>query len=184
MDYRSPNLIVLGGYPGSGKTSLACRLAAEFHYPRLSSDLIGRTIVQSHGLQSPLSNPTWIAYDVVFDLCAEFLQAGVPTILDINMGWSFQWQRLDELRLCTHNLMYSILILHCPRELCHSRLMQRNKRAPQAEVVDLAQLEPRFSEMWQFFEQLNRPDIHIIDAARPLDEVYQDVRHYATQRNI
>jgi hypothetical protein len=36
--------------------------------------------------------------------------------------------------------------------------------------------EPRFLELWQFLEQLNRADIQSIDAARPFDAVYHDVR--------
>jgi predicted kinase len=176
-----PHLIVVGGYPGSGKTSIARRLATELHTPWLSSDMIGQTITASSGRLSHPINATWMSYDIVFDLCEEFLHAGVSTMLDLNMGWSFQWQRLDELRMHIPHLSYTILLLRCPRTLCHARLVQRNTQVSQAEVIDLARLEPRFLEMWQFLEQLNRPDIHSIDAARPLDQVYADVWRYLMQ---
>jgi predicted kinase len=176
MACSQPTLIVIGGYPGSGKTSIARRLAVDLHLPRLSSDAIAQTIGASPGLQSQNINATWTAYDVAFDLCAEFIQAGVSTILDLNMGWAFQWQRLDELRAQHPVLRCVIIILHCARTVCHARIQQRHGLDAAGDAAELFATEPRFLELWQFLEQLDRPDIQSIDAARPFDTVYHDVR--------
>ncbi|MGI8870241.1 MAG: AAA family ATPase, partial [Mycobacteriales bacterium] len=37
-------LVVVGGMPGSGKTTVAERLAGHYRLPRLNSDVVGRTI--------------------------------------------------------------------------------------------------------------------------------------------
>jgi predicted kinase len=176
MAYSQPTLIVIGGYPGSGKTSIARRLAVDLQLPRLSSDAIAQTIGASPGLQGQNINATWTAYDVAFDLCAEFIQARVSTILDLNMGWAFQWQRLDELRMQIPVLRCAIMILRCARTVCHARIQQRHGLDAPGDAAEPFATEPRFLELWQFLEQLNRPDIQSIDAARPFDAVYHDVR--------
>jgi predicted kinase len=170
----SPRLIVIGGYPGSGKTSVASRLAADLRLPRLSSDAIGDTIRASHAIVDTGVNAIWLAYDIVFDLCAQFIQSGVSTILDLNLGWAFQWQRLDNLRAQYPALSCSIIILRCPRELCHARIRAREP-SDSADAAERFEIEPRFSELWQFIEQLDRPDIQSVDAARPFEAVYNDV---------
>lgn len=63
--------------------------------PRLGSDTLGRTIKTSMESHSSEGNAYWIAYEVLFRLAEEFIQAGVSTILDLTMGWEFQWQRVD-----------------------------------------------------------------------------------------
>jgi len=42
-----PSLIVIGGFPGSGKTTISSKLSYELGVPRLSSDAIGHTIKDS-----------------------------------------------------------------------------------------------------------------------------------------
>src|SRR5215475_304522 len=95
---RAPALIAIGGFPGAGKTTQAKRLAFELHIPRLSADMLGQIIRRSAALKNTSVNAHWIAYDVLFSLCAEFLKSGVSVLLDVNLGHSFQWQELDTLR--------------------------------------------------------------------------------------
>ncbi len=81
-----PLLIVFGGAPGTGKTTLSRRLAAELRLPRLCADAIGHTIRASKALADPTINTQWIAHDVLFQLSEELLQTGVSAILDLNLG--------------------------------------------------------------------------------------------------
>ena len=83
---RRPALIVLGGFAGTGKTTLSRRLAVDLGLPRLGTDTIGRTIRRSEAIKGWDINVQWIAHDVLFRLCEEFLRSGVSTILDMNMG--------------------------------------------------------------------------------------------------
>ena len=82
----SPALIIVGGFAGTGKTTVSRRLSAELSIPRLGSDTLGRTIKGSQALNGADVNAYWIAYEVLFRLCEEFIQSGVSTILDLTLG--------------------------------------------------------------------------------------------------
>src|SRR4051812_48857307 len=93
--HRRPCLIVVGGFAGTGKTTLSRRLSADLRCPRLGADTIGRTISGSEAIKGRDLDTQWIAYDVLFQLCDDFLHSGVSVILDVNMGWPFQWESVD-----------------------------------------------------------------------------------------
>ena len=175
-------LIVIGGFAGTGKTSHSTRLSAEFGIPRLSSDAIGRSISLSQGIQDQNVNAIAIAYDVVFDLCAEFLRCGVSTVLDLNMGWAFQWEHLDTLRAHQPAVVWVPILLRCPWELCLERIRHRYAAEPASSAaMEVYMTKPQFLKVWNFLEQLDRPDIHIVDAARSEEEVYASIKQYLTQ---
>ena len=52
----------IGGFAGTGKTTITRRLSAELHLPRLGSDTIGRTIKASRGMPSDEGDAYWIEY--------------------------------------------------------------------------------------------------------------------------
>lgn len=81
--------IIVGGFAGAGKTAISRWLSAEFCIPRLGSDTLGRAIKNSAGIKNGDANAYWIAYDLLFCLCEEFVQTGVSAILDLTMGWEF-----------------------------------------------------------------------------------------------
>lgn len=177
-------MIVLGGFPGAGKTTLAKRLSAAWRIPRLSSDTLGQIIAASHPLKQTSVDAYWIAYDVVFGLCAEFLHAGVSTILDLNMGWAFQWQQLDALKHQYSDVRWLPIVLRCSREICLQRIGQRYADDPAAaSPPEVYTTTPHIVNVWSFLEQLNRPDVHVVDAGRPLGEVYADITHYLAQQS-
>ena len=182
VDNGPAALIVIGGFAGTGKTSLSKRLSTEFSIPRLSSDAIGRTISMSQGIQNQSVNAIAIAYDVVFDLCAEFLRCGVSTILDLNMGWAFQWEHLDALREQQPAVVWVPILLHCPWELCIERIRHRYAAEPTMSAPpEVYMTKPQILKVWTFLEQLDRPDIHIVDAAKSEDQVYASIKQYLTQ---
>ncbi len=176
MNYERPSLIVVGGYPGSGKSSVARKLATDFRFPRLSSDAINDAIRSSQAVQSCDMNTVSIAYDVAFALCSQFLKSSISTILDLNMGWAFQWQRLDEIRANHPLAKCYIFLLHCPRDVCHARIQQRHATDSTTDAVEVFQTGERFLKLWNFLDQLDRPDILSINAARSFEAVYHDVK--------
>lgn len=136
-------------------------------------------IAASHPLKQTSIDVYWIAYDVVFGLCAEFLHTGVSTILDLNMGWAFQWQQLDVLKQQYPDVRWLPVVLQCSRELCLQRIGQRYVDDPTAaSPPDVYMNTPHILHVWTFLEQLNRPDVPVIDAARPQDEIYEEILHY------
>jgi predicted kinase len=170
-------VIVLGGFVATGKTTLARRLGRELSAPRLSSDLIGQTIETSLGRGEAVgSNAYWAAYDVVFRLCEEFISCGLTVILDINMGWQFQWDYLDALQERHPDTLVVPIVLRCPWDTCVERARMRYTRDPSRAQPPEAYMEHEQTvEVWAFLERLHRPDVVFIDASRCEDEVYNDL---------
>jgi predicted kinase len=180
---RPPALIVIGGFAGTGKSTLSRRLAAELRMPRLGSDSIGRTIRASKALDGHDVNAYWIAYELLFHLADGFLQAGVSTILDLNMGWVFQWQELDALRLRHPTAICLPIILTCPKELCLKRIGQRYATNPDRyDPPELFVTDPKIVALWEYLEHLDRPDAHRIDVTGSEDCVYAGIRRHLDQR--
>ncbi len=182
----SPALIVIGGFAGTGKTAVSRRLSGELGIPRLGSDTLGRTIRDSVGVENGEVDAYWIAYEVLFRLCEEFIQLGVSTILDLTMGWEFQWQHVDSIVRRYPQTSFLPVILRCPHEECIKRIRQRHEANPEHyDPPELYLTEPRILRIWEFLVRLNRPGIRFVDAGRPHDEVYGEVRDYvSTQLNI
>ncbi len=56
------------------------------------ADTLGRTIKNSAGIKAGDVNAYWIAYDLLFCLCEEFVQVGVSVILDLTIGLGVQFR--------------------------------------------------------------------------------------------
>ncbi|WP_328615887.1 AAA family ATPase [Amycolatopsis sp. NBC_00355] len=74
-----PVLIVVGGLPASGKTTVATELARRTGFSYLRVDTIEQAIVRS----TPLSNPLGpVGYVVAYDVAADLLRTGVSVIAE------------------------------------------------------------------------------------------------------
>jgi predicted kinase len=176
-----PALIIIGGFAGSGKTGISRRLSTDLSIPRLGSDTLGRAIKGSAGIRD--GDAYRIAYDVLFRLCEEFIQSGISTILDLTMGWEFQWRHVDAIiRRCPQALFLPI-ILRCPHATCIEQTRQRHKANPEYyDPPEVYAAEPKHLDTWKFLARLDRTDVHFVDADRPHDETYEDVKSYITAR--
>jgi predicted kinase len=178
-----PLLIVLAGFAGAGKTTLSRRLAAELGIPRLGSDDLIRIVGRSRPLADRAGDAGWIAYDVFFDLAEDFVRTGLSVILDNNMGEAWRWQRLDAIRDRHPNVQLVPIVLRLPIATCAERMQRRHADDPDNEfAAEAIMTEPRHVRKWEFVETLDRPDVHIVDADRPVDKVYEEIRRYLLTR--
>jgi len=171
-------LIVMGGFAGSGKSTIAGRLSTELRIPRLNSDVIGESIRRSRAIEGrDQINAYWIAYDVLFALCEDFLTTSGSVIVDTSMGWPFQWQRLDDIaRSCGVTGRINI-VLRCPLDICLERLRQRHAGdcGEPLDVVATYVEDPKLISIWRFLEQLARDDVDFVDASADVEVVYRAV---------
>ena len=178
-----PKLIVIGGFAGSGKTTVSRRLAADLRIPRLGSDTIGRTIKDSEGIKGGEVQATWVAYEVLFRLCEEFVQSAVSVILDINMGWEFQWRLIDEISQRHPSVEFLPIILRCPKEVCLDRIRLRHEARPEYYTApEMFETEPKHAKIWKFLANLNRPEIRFVDGDRSVKDVYEEIREHISSQ--
>ena len=178
-----PALIVVGGFAGTGKSSISRRLSGEFRVPRLGSDTLGRTLRHSLGSRRDEVDAYRLAYDLLFRLSEEFIQSGVSVILDLTMGWEFQWHHADSIVRRYPQTLFLPIILRCAYETCIERIRQRHATNPDYyDPPELYRSEPKILRVWEYLACLNRPDIYFVDAGRPHDEVYEAVRGYISSR--
>jgi predicted kinase len=172
-----PALIVIGGFAGTGKTAVSRRLSAELRIPRLGSDALGRIIRDSAGVKRGEVDAYWIAYELLFHLCEEFVESGVSAVLDLTMGWEFQWQHLDAVLDRHPHALFIPIILRCPHDQCIARIRQRYEAHPaRYDPPELYVTDLKIIEIWEYLARLDRPDVHFVDAAGPPDRVYEKVR--------
>jgi predicted kinase len=170
-----PILIAVGGFPGAGKSLIADRLSRELSLPLLNSDTIGGTIrdVLRGKVESP--DAFRAGFELLFTLAETFLGSGCSVVIDTNMGWEFQWQRLDAIVERSPEVSLLPIILRCPRDVAVDRITRRydetdGKRSTAAEILG------RHPHVWDYLEQLDRPDVRMIDATLEPELVYTQTR--------
>jgi predicted kinase len=171
-----PALIVIGGPYGSGKTAVATQLSLDLCIPRLDPDVLGRAVKNTESLQASHSDAYRIAYAVLWRLTDEFLRTGVSTIIDANMGWELSWRSIDALKDRNPGLTFLPVVLSCPPETCIERIGRRHLDDPN--TYGPPELFENTLAVRTFLDELNRPDVHSIDASLPYDDVYTAVRKY------
>ena len=179
-----PLLIAIGGFAGTGKTTLSRRLSSDLSIPRLGSDTIGRTIKGSSSIRDKEIDAYRVGYEVLFRLCEEFIESGVSVIVDVSLGWPFQWQALDSIVSHNPSAVFLPVLLRCPHEQCMARIESRYQTRPEYfDPPDVFTSDPKIVNIWNFLHEIERPDIFDCDASGPTTGVYNQVRQYIAARN-
>jgi predicted kinase len=106
-----PTLIVVSGAPGSGKTTLARRIADELALPLISKDAIKESLADAVGLPQTVEESSRLgtaAYAAMFALASATLDAGGSAVLDSN----FRRGRSEE-ELVVVAAGRPVLVVHC-----------------------------------------------------------------------
>lgn len=176
-------LIAIGGFPGAGKTAICRRLCSELNLPCLSSDTIGRTIEGSQGIREGQIEAYRVGYDVLFRLCDEFISSSASVVLDLTLGWSFQWRKLDGILERHPQTLFLPIVLRCPYELCMERLEARHRAMPDRYAApEYFMNEPKVRDIWKTLQGLNRPEVHFVEASGDEDQVYTQVKQVVVNR--
>jgi predicted kinase len=167
-------LVVIGGPPGSGKSTIARRLARERGWARFGADDLARTIAASDGLKD--GDAYWLAYDVAFALVDDALGLGASAVLDVNLGWKFQWQRLESLRRAHPLATIVTVLLRCSRPTCLERIVRRHAAEPSRhDPPRRFTTDPKILAVFDFVEAIDAAHAVVVDAEPPEHDVYADV---------
>lgn len=169
---KQPSLIVLGGFAGAGKTTLAKRLSAKYNYPVFSTDVINEALREV--LQKSFHEASPLAYDIMWHLVRKQLQDGVTLILDTHMCTAKVWDELDRLRRDMPGVRVLPIILQCTLDTHRARIEERGRSNEEHLNLGGDALEDVLFK-YEFIERLRRPDLIRVDANGQPDEVYESV---------
>jgi predicted kinase len=119
-----PRLVVVGGAPGSGKTTLALELAARLRFAVVTKDDVKESLAQVLGTGDRARSRELgaAAYEVMCAIARRTLSSGASMILEANfhrdrsMGWLGDLARIADTRF---------VLCRAPDPLCRKRFMDR-----------------------------------------------------------
>jgi deoxyadenosine/deoxycytidine kinase len=176
---NQPTLIVIGGFAGAGKTTIATKLSAKYNYPIFSSDTINDAMRPV--LQKSFHEVSPMAYQVMWYLIQKQLKAGVTLILDSNMCNAKVWDRLDMLRHDMPSIQILPIILQCSLDTHRARIEERGRTNKEHLNLGGDSLEDVLFK-YEFIEELQRPDLIRIDANGEPEKVYESVENLLQAR--
>ena len=168
-----PTLIVIGGFAGAGKSTLARSLGSKFSISVFEKDQVAKNLEKYVDFQN-----IWESKGITFDFFLAFAEAhlkqGGSLVFDQNMGYERTWQSLERLSSgLPDHVTIKIFILDCSWELCLSRFASRTEH-PNINEVTLADLEDHKFK-WEYLNNNEMPQAIRIDGSQPADKVLQDV---------
>lgn len=178
---KAANLIVLGGFAGAGKTTLANRLSAEYGYPVLGSDIINDAMRPI--LQKSFHEISPMAYEVMWYLTRQQLRNGVTLILDTHMCSDKVWGSLDELQNDMPDVQILPIILQCTLATHKERIEERGRTNKEHLNLGGDSLVDVIFK-YDFIEKLQRSDLIRIDANGNPDEIYIEIKNLLQVRGV
>jgi predicted kinase len=154
-------LIVMRGYPGTGKSTIARAISAALHAPLIDRDIIRQKAVDIFGNLPFVGR---FSYELMFALAEEQLSLGLSVVMDTPLTYRTTYEQAKELAQSFHAPM---LVVHCqcPPEVQKRRLEGRVGKVSEFQITswrEWLQWKPRFEDF----------DDHgcIIDTSNPLED--------------
>lgn len=158
---RSRTFIVMRGYPGTGKSTIARLLAASLQAPFIDRDILRQMAVDSFGA---LPQVGYFAYELMFALAREQLRLGMSVVVDSPLTYRSTYETCREIARAFDTPM---LVVHCqcPAEVQKRRLEGRKGQVSSFQITSWAEWE-----QWRTrFEEFEDHGC-VIDTSHPMDE--------------
>jgi predicted kinase len=176
MIQQKPKLVLMAGFGGSGKTTLAHTLGTRLKWPVLDKDVLKTRILHtSH--EMPLEKASMMAYDLLFVLAQEFLvQQQLSVILDTSAAFP---PVMDSASALAEIADAHLKIIFCKagRHIRHARLQRRNAQdgGRRQLLINLATID---EDNWQFFDHLPLEYLIELDTSQPFEQYLQKALYY------
>src|SRR2546426_7280228 len=153
--------IVMRGYPGTGKSTIARAIATALHAPLIDRDILRQKAVDIFGNLPEVGR---FSYELMFALAQEQLRLGLSLVVDTPLTYRMTY---DQARELSHIYQIPMLVVHCkcPPEVQKRRLEGRKGKVSEFQITsweEWLRWKPRFEE----FED----EGCVIDTSNPLDE--------------
>lgn len=138
-------LIIMRGYPGTGKSTIAQAIASTLHIPLIDRDVIRQVIANILGSHAEVGH---IAYEMIFALAREQLQLGLSLVIDTPLTYYRTYEQACQLAASCH---VSMLVVHCQcaPEIQKQRLESRKGKVSAFQITSWEEWQrwkPRFEE--------------------------------------
>ncbi len=159
--HTGSTFIVMRGYPGTGKSTIARLLAAALHAPLIDRDIIRQTAVDLFG---NLPQVGQFSYMLLFALAREQLRLGLSVVVDTPLTYRTTYEQCKELARAFHTPM---LVVHCqcPSEVQKRRLEGRKGKVSEFQITSWEQWE-----QWRSRFEEYEDEGCVIDTSNPMDE--------------
>lgn len=160
MQSRS-TFIVMRGYPGTGKSTIARMLAASLHAPLIDRDVLRQVAVDVFGNIPAVG---YFSYELMFALTREQLRLGLSVVVDSPLTYYRTYEHCLDIAEECHTPM---LVVHCqcPQEVQRRRLEGRKGQVSSFQITS-------WEEWEQWKTRFEDFDDHgcIIDTSNPMEE--------------
>jgi len=154
-------LIVMRGYPGTGKSTIARAISAALHAPLIDRDILRQKAVDIFG---NLPHVGRFSYELMFALTEEQLSLGLSVVVDTPQNYRTTYQQAKEVAQSLHAPMLEVHC-QCSPEVQKRRLEGRVGKVSEFQITtweEWMQWKPRFED----FDD----EGCIIDTSNPLDD--------------
>ena len=172
--HTGSTFILMRGYPGTGKSTIARLLAAALHAPLIDRDIIRKVAVDVFG---NLPRVGEFSYELMFALTREQLGLGLSVVVDTPLTYRKTFEQAQELARAFHT---PLLVVHCqcPPEVQKRRLEGRKGKVSEFQITSWEEWE-----QWKLrFEEFDDQGC-IIDTTKPLDESLAKVMRSIYERH-
>ena len=160
--------IVMRGYPGTGKSTIARTIATALHAPLIDRDILREKAVDIFG---DLPQVGHFSYELMFALAEEQLRLGLSVVVDTPLTYRRTYEQAKELARTFYTPML-VVHCHCSPEVQKRRLEERKGKVSEFQITsweEWVQWKPRFED----FDDGGC----IIDTSNPLDDSLEKIIH-------